>query len=76
MKTITLTAEEIRMLEIQMSANPCRAGCPLDHMPRLPKDSGVTYNCYAERLTESGELEYICPLQRAMWNIREKLGLI
>lgn len=72
MKTIKLTAEEIRMLEIQMSANPCRAGCPLDHMPRLPKDSGGTYDCYAE----NDKCEYICPFQRAMWNIREKLGLI
>ena len=75
MKTIKLTAEEIRMLEIQMSANPCRAGCPLDHMPRLPKDDSGAYNCYAERLVD-GKFEYICPLQKAMWNIREKLGLI
>ena len=72
MKTIKFTAEEIRMLDIQMSANPCRAGCPLDHMPRLPKDSGGIYDCYAEN--DKGE--YICPFQRAMWNIREKLGLI
>ena len=75
MKTITLTAEEIRMLDIQMSVNPCSAGCPLDHMPRLPKDSDGTYDCYADRIVD-GKLEYICPLQRAMWNIREKLGLI
>lgn len=74
MKTIKLTAEEIRMLEIQMSTNPCEAGCPLDHMPRLPKNSSGVYDCYAERCTED-KFEYICPLKRAMWNIGEKLGI-
>jgi hypothetical protein len=71
-KTVKLTAEEIRMLEIQMGANPCSAGCPLGHMPRLPKTSSGTYNCYAEK--SNGD--YICPLQRALWSIQEKLGLV
>lgn len=75
MKTIKLTAEEIRMLDIQMSTNPCEATCPLSHMPRLPKDDSGAYNCYADRLVD-GKLEYICPLQRAMQSIQEKLGLI
>lgn len=71
MKTVTLTAEEIRMLEIQLLANPCSAGCPLDHVPRLPKKNGVA-QCHA--MKEDGE--YICPLQRALWSIQEKLGLV
>lgn len=71
MKTIKLTAEEIRMLGIQMDANPCSAGCPLDHWPRLPKKNGV-YQCL--EMNDNGE--YICPLQRALWSIQEKLGLI
>lgn len=70
MKTITLTAEEIRMLGIQMWANPCAAGCPLDHMPRLPKLSNGAYDCYAH----NSKGEYICPFKRAMFSIREKLG--
>lgn len=72
MKTITLTAEEIRMLEIQLWANPCSGGCSLDHTPRLPKLENGTYNCYARK--DNGE--YICPLQRAMENIEKKLGII
>ena len=71
MKTVTLTAEEIRMLEIQLVANPCSAGCPLDHMPRLPKKDGVA-ECFATK--DNGE--YICPLQRALWSVQEKLGLV
>ena len=70
MKTITLTAEEIRMLEIQMWANPCSAGCPLGHAPRLPKLDNGTYDCYA--LNNKGE--YICPLRRALHGIETKLG--
>lgn len=70
MKTITLTAEEIRMLAIQLWANPCRAGCPLEHKPRLPKDEVGDDNCYARN--DNGE--YICPLQRAMQSIETKLG--
>ena len=69
MKTITLTAEEIRMLQRQMWANPCAGGCILDHMPRLPKLANGTCNCYA--LNDKGE--YICPFQRAMHNIEMKL---
>ena len=70
MKTITLTAEEIRMLGIQMWANPCSGGCPLGKYPRLPKlDNGV-YDCYAMK-----DGKYICPLQRAVSNIEEKLGM-
>lgn len=71
MKTVTLTAEEIRMLGIQMWANPCSAGCPLDHMPRLPKVDGIA-QCYA--MKDNGE--YICPFQRAMWSIQNKLGML
>jgi hypothetical protein len=69
MKTITLTAEEIRMLGIQMEANACSKGCPLDHMPRLPKLNSVTYDCYAH----NSKGEYICPFQRAMDSISDKL---
>lgn len=72
MKTITLTAEEIRMLGIQLSANPCRAACQLEHMPNLPKLNDGTLNCYA--LDKKGE--YICPLQRALYSIEKKLNLI
>ena len=72
MKTITLTAEEIRMLNIQLWANPCRAGCPLEHRPRLPKDETGVDNCYARN--DNGE--YICPLQRAMHSIETKLGML
>ena len=71
MKTITLTAEEIRMLAIQLNANPCNAGCPLKHTPRLPKDSNGDMNCYAT----NDEWEYICPLQKALDSIETKLGL-
>lgn len=70
MKTITLTAEEIRMLAIQLWSNPCRAGCPLEHRPRLPKDESGVDNCYAR----NNNGEYICPLQRAMQSIETKLG--
>ena len=72
MKTVKFTAEEIRILDIYLTTNPCEAGCALDHMPRLPKNSSGVYDCYAEK--DNGQ--YICPLQRANWNIREKLGLI
>ena len=75
MKTIKLTEEEICMLEIQMDANPCRAGCPLDYMLRLPKNIDGYYDCYVYRCVE-GKLEYICQLQRTMLNIRERLELI
>ena len=71
MKTIKLTAEEIRMLEIQMWANPCSAGCPLGTTPRLSKLEDGTYDCYARKANG----EYICPLQRAMENIAKKLNL-
>lgn len=71
MKTIKLTAEEIRMLEIQMWANPCSSGCPLDHKPRLEKLDNGTYNCYT--LKPNGE--FVCPLQQAMQSISEKLGV-
>ena len=70
MKTITLTAEEIRMLGIQLWANPCSGGCPLEHMPRLPKDEGGVADCYAHN--EKGE--YICPFKRAIHSIETKLG--
>lgn len=69
MKTVTLTAEEIRMLEIQFMANPCRAGCPLDRTPRLPKVNGIA-QCHA--YNKKGE--YICPFLRAISSIEEKLG--
>lgn len=72
MKTVKLTAEEIRILEIHLYTNPCEATCQLEHKPRLPKLSNGTYNCYAEK--EDGQ--YICPLQRAKWSILEKLGLV
>ena len=71
MKTIKLTAEEIRMLEIQMWANPCEVGCPLGNMPRLPKLDNGCYDCYA--LNSKGE--YICPLKRALNSIENKLGI-
>lgn len=71
MKTITLTAEEIRMLSIQMWPNACAAGCPLDHMPRLPKLDSGAYDCYARK--SNGE--YICPFKRAMESIDEKIFL-
>ena len=70
MKTVTLTAEEIRMIGIQFDANPCSAGCPLEHMPRLPKVNGVV-QCYA--MNDKGE--FICPFQRAKWSVEQKLGL-
>ena len=63
MKKIELTAEEIRMLEIQLWANSCESGCPLDSEPRLPDG-----NCYARM---NGK--YICPLQRAIESIELKL---
>ena len=65
MKTFKLTAEECRLLGHYLWANPCSAGCPLDHKPRLPKDSNGVYQCYATK--EDGT--YICPLQR----LRDKL---
>jgi hypothetical protein len=71
MKTITLTAEEIRMLELQLWANPCQAGCVLGRPPRLPKLDNGTANCFA--LNKKGE--YICPLQRTLHSIENKLGL-
>ena len=70
MKTLTLTAEEIRMLGIQLWSNPCSGGCPLKHKPRLPKDSSGAFNCYAR----NDNFEYICPLQRAIESIETKLG--
>ena len=71
MKTVKLTAEEIRMLEILMGANPCSAGCPLSPMPRLKKLSSGTLDCYTQK--KNGE--YACPYQRAMNSIQEKLGI-
>lgn len=71
MKTIKLTAEEIRMLEIQMWANPCTAVCQLGHVPGLKKLDNGTYNCYT--LKPNGK--FVCPLQRAMQSIAEKLGI-
>lgn len=68
MKKIELTAEEIRMLEIQMWANPCEAGCPLDHTPRLPKTTNGCGDCNATKNDK-----YICPLKRAMESIEFKL---
>lgn len=69
MKTIKLTAQEIRMLQIQMWANPCSAGCPIDHAPRLPKLANGTGDCHARN--KNGQ--YICPLQRALESIQKKL---
>lgn len=69
MKTIKLTAEEIRMLGIQMEPNACAKGCPLDHIPRLPKTKSGIIDCYARN--KNGE--YICPFQRAMDRISDKL---
>lgn len=69
MKTVTLTAEEIRMIGIQFDANPCSAGCPLEHKPRLPKVNGVA-QCYA--MNDKGE--FICPFQRAKFSVEQKLG--
>ena len=71
MKTVTFTAEEIRMIGIQFDANACSAGCPLEHMPRLPKVNGVA-QCYA--MNDKGE--FICPFQRAKWSVEQKLGLL
>jgi hypothetical protein len=71
MKKITVSAEEIRMLEIYLWTNPCSAGCQLDPKPRLPKLDNGTYDCYATK--ENGE--YICPLQKARYNIMKKLEL-
>jgi hypothetical protein len=71
MKTVTFTAEEIRMIGIQFDANACSAGCPLEHMPRLPKRHGVAL-CYAEN--DKGE--FICPFQRAIYSVEKKLGLL
>lgn len=68
MITIKLTAEEVRMLKIQMWANPCNSGCPLEHMPRLPKLDDGTYNCFA-----MNDGEYICPFQRAIHSIESKI---
>ena len=68
MKNIELTEEEIRMLEIQLWANPCEASCPLDKSPRLPKLSNGIYDCNAMK-----DGEYICPLKRAIYNIEMKL---
>ena len=70
MKTITLTAEEIRMLGIQLWSNPCSGGCPLEHQPRLPKLDNGTCDCYAR----NNKGEYICPFRRAMLSIETKLG--
>ena len=47
MKTVKLTAEEIRMLAIYLWTNPCSAGCPLGRTPRLPKLDSGAYDCYA-----------------------------
>lgn len=68
MKTIKLTAQEIRMLEIQMGANPCMGGCPIE-TPRLPLDEHGRGDCYARN--KNGQ--YICPLQRALESIQNKL---
>ena len=70
MKTITLTAEELRMLEIQFWSNHCSSGCVLKHHPRLPKNANGVYDCYARN--DKGE--YICPFQRAIYSIETKLG--
>ena len=72
MKTVTLTAEEIRMLGIQLSANPCEARCAIGQSPHLPKLDNGTLNCNA--LNKDGE--YICPLRRAIYSIEKKLNLI
>lgn len=69
MKTIKLTAQEIRMLQIQMWANPCSAGCAIDHAPRLPIREDGRGDCYARN--KNGQ--YICPLQRALESIQNKL---
>ena len=71
MKTVKLTAEEIRTLEHYLYTNPCTATCVLDHMPRLPKLNSGVYNCNACK--EDGM--YICPLLRARDSILTKLGL-
>ena len=70
MKTITLTAEEIRMLEIQMWANPCSGGCPLVTTPRLPRLDNGTFDCFAMK-----DGKYICPFQRAIHSVEDKLGM-
>lgn len=50
MKTITLTAEEMRWLSYQMQTNPCRSTCVVHletgHYPR-----GM--NCYGCRFTKA-----------------------
>lgn len=71
MKTVKLTAEEIRVIGIYMATNPCEAGCPIGKIPRLPKNSSGFGDCYA--MNDKGE--YICPLQRVRCNIEIKLGI-
>lgn len=38
MKTITLTAKEIRALEAQLFINPCSSGCVYEEMQNSKKD--------------------------------------
>lgn len=38
MKTITLTAKEIRALKAQLFANPCSSGCVYEEMENSKKD--------------------------------------
>ena len=62
MKTIKLTAEEIRWLNELIWLNPCHSGCILDKLP--------AYDCYDRR--KDGE--YKCPLQRSKSRIFDKLN--
>lgn len=62
MKTIKLTAEEIRWLNMYLWYNPCRSTCMLGKQPR--------YDCYDRR--EDGT--YKCPLQRAGESIYDKIN--
>ena len=52
MKTITLTAEEIRWLTHQLQANACRAGCVVhDETGHYPRGM----NCYECRFSKAME---------------------
>lgn len=61
MKTVKLTAEEIRWLKEFLWRNPCRGGCILDKYP--------AYDCYDKR--KDGK--YKCPMKRSQESIFEKI---
>lgn len=62
MKTIKLTAEEIRWLNVYLGCNPCGSACLLKKQP--------LYDCYDRR--EDGTCK--CPLQRAGESIYDKIN--